>query len=241
MAAKALAPSVELSQGMKLLPVVLSMVAGSVDVISFLGLGGLFTAHITGNIVILASRIIHGGQGQLAEMLSVPVFIVVLAITRLLVARLEAIGVASLRPLLLLQLLLLVGFLTLGAAAGPHINPNTAIAIAGGMFGVSAMAVQNALVQLSLKDAPSTAVMTTNITRFTMDFGEVLLGNDPQVVAKARRRAYHTWPAIIGFVAGCAAGAACEATLGLWSLVVPVSLALLALAIPFTASLENAG
>jgi hypothetical protein len=37
-------PSVDSSLGMKLLPTVLSLVAGSVDVISFLGLGGLFTA-----------------------------------------------------------------------------------------------------------------------------------------------------------------------------------------------------
>ena len=34
-----------------LLPAVLSVIAGSVDVISFLGLDGLFNAHITGNIV----------------------------------------------------------------------------------------------------------------------------------------------------------------------------------------------
>jgi uncharacterized membrane protein YoaK (UPF0700 family) len=42
------------------------------------------------------------------------------------------------------------------------------------MLGVSAMAVQNALVQISLKGAPSTAVMTSNVTRFAMDVGEVL-------------------------------------------------------------------
>ena len=33
---------------MKVLPFVLSMIAGSVDVIGFLELGGLFIAHITG-------------------------------------------------------------------------------------------------------------------------------------------------------------------------------------------------
>jgi uncharacterized membrane protein YoaK (UPF0700 family) len=34
--------------GLKLVPALLSMVAGSTDAISFLGLGGLFVAHITG-------------------------------------------------------------------------------------------------------------------------------------------------------------------------------------------------
>ena len=39
-----------------LLPFVLGATAGAVDVIGFLALGGLFTAHITGNIVVLAAH-----------------------------------------------------------------------------------------------------------------------------------------------------------------------------------------
>ena len=50
------------------------------------------------------------------------------------------------------------GFLVLCVAAGPRIDPNATNAILAGMLGVSAMAVQNALV---LKGAPSTAVMRT--------------------------------------------------------------------------------
>jgi uncharacterized membrane protein YoaK (UPF0700 family) len=34
------------------LPIVLSVIAGSTDVIGFLGLDGLFTAHIAGNVVV---------------------------------------------------------------------------------------------------------------------------------------------------------------------------------------------
>ena len=42
-----------------LLPAVLSVTAGAVDAIVFLALGGLFTAHITGNAVILAAALCH--------------------------------------------------------------------------------------------------------------------------------------------------------------------------------------
>jgi len=171
---------------------------------SFLGLGGLFVAHITGNLVILAAHLVTGTRVGVALLLSVPVFILVLALTRLLAAGLEAVGLASLRPLLLLQSLLLAGFLAMGVAAGPRVDPNAAAAIVAGMLGVAAMAVQNALVQLSLRGAPSTAVMTTNITRYVMDVGEVLLGRDPDEVAQARRRAARAWPAIVGFTAGLA-------------------------------------
>jgi uncharacterized membrane protein YoaK (UPF0700 family) len=223
-------PSVESSLGTRLLPTVLSIIAGSVDAIGFLGLGGLFTAHVTGNLVILAAHLVSGSGAPVAPMLSVPVFVAALGLTRLLAGTLERVGFASLRPLLLLQLLLLVGFLVLCVSAGPRIDPDASIAILAGMLGVSAMAVQNALVQVSLKGAPSTAVMTTNITRFMMDVGDVMLARRPADVAKARDRAMRTWPAIVGFAIGCGAGAICEAAIGLRSLAFPAGLALLAVA-----------
>jgi uncharacterized membrane protein YoaK (UPF0700 family) len=233
---RVLIPSVDSSLGTQLLPTLLSIIAGSVDAIGFLGLGGLFTAHVTGNLVILAAHLVSGGEAAVAPMLSVPVFMLALGLTRLLVGGLESIGRASLRPLLLLQLLLLAGFFGLCVSAGPCLDLDAPIAILAGMLGVSAMAVQNALVQVSLKGAPSTAVMTTNITRFMMDVGEVVFGREAAEVAKARSRAKRTWPAILGFAAGCALGAACEAAIGLTALVLPAGLALLALAMPAAGS-----
>jgi uncharacterized membrane protein YoaK (UPF0700 family) len=218
-----------------LLTMVLSLTAGSVDVISFLGLGGLFTAHITGNLVILAAHVVSGGDAPIAPMLSVPVFMVALGLSRLFAAGIEAIGLAKARPFLLLQFLLLAGFLALCLAAGRGIDPGSAIAIVAGMLGVSAMAVQNALVQIALKDAPATAVMTSNVTRYAMDLGEILLGGDADKVARARRRAQRTWPAIVGFTLGCGLGAACEARFELWSLMLPTGLALVAFLMGFAA------
>ena len=61
------------------------------------------------------------------------------------------------------------------------------------MFGVAAMAVQNALVQISLTNTPTTAVMTTNVTHFMLDLGEVLVGRDRARLAHARARAMHTF------------------------------------------------
>jgi uncharacterized membrane protein YoaK (UPF0700 family) len=222
--------SVDDSLGTKLLPAVLSVIAGSADTISFVGLGGLFAAHITGNLVLIAAHVVAGGEARLAHMLSVPVFIVVIGLTRLLAYGLEGIGVATLRPLLLLQFALLCGSLAACVAAGAPIDPEASTAILGAMLGVSAMAVQNTLVQIALKGAPSTAVMTTNITRFTVDVGELMLGRDRESAAQARTRVRHTWPAIVGFAAGSGLGAACQAVGGLWALVLPAGLALLAVA-----------
>src|SRR6267142_2930040 len=128
------------SWGMKMLPGVLSMIAGSTDVIGFLGLGGLFTAHITGNLILIAAHIVSGTGVNPVHLLSVPVFIAVLGLTRLLVAGLEAAGLASLRPLLLLQLLLLTGFLAFSVAAGPSISPDKVITILAGILALLALA-----------------------------------------------------------------------------------------------------
>jgi uncharacterized membrane protein YoaK (UPF0700 family) len=214
-----------------LLSGVLSVIAGSADIIGFLGLGGLFTAHITGNLAILAAHVASSGTVEVAQILSVPVFIGTVGLTRLLAVGLESIGLTTLRPLLFLQFLFLVGFLALSVAAGPHIDTTATTAILAGMFGVSGMAVQNALVQISLAGIPPTAVMTGNVTRFTMDVSEVLLGRDPDAVAAARTRAKRTGQVILGFAVGCGLGALCEATVGLWSLALPAGLALLALVI----------
>jgi len=223
----------------KMLPAVLSVIAGSVDAIGFLGLGGLFTAHVTGNLVVLVAHLATGSGAPVANILAVPVFVAALGLSRLLAGILERIGFATLQPLLLLQLLLLAGFLALCASAGAKVDPHAAKAILAGMLGVSAMAVQNALVQISLRGVPSTAVMTTNITRFMMDIGEVMLGPKLSDVTKARERAMLTWPAIVGFAIGCALGATCEAAIGLASLALPVGLAVLAVAIGMNVNIEG--
>lgn len=224
------------ARAVQALVILLSVTAGSTDIIGVLGLNGLFTAHITGNLVIMVAQFVSGRGAQVAAILSVPVFIVVVSLTRVLAAGLQSKGVEPLRLLLLLQFLLLVGFLILCETAGPHIDSNATGAIVAGLLGVSAMAVQNALVQISLRDAPPTAAMTSNVTRFAMDVGEILVGSDSAQVAEARSRMARILPAIFGFGLGCGIGAACEAAIGLSSLALPVGLALLACFVEFVAT-----
>lgn len=112
----------------------LSVTAGCTDIIGFLGLNRLCTAHITGNLVILAAHIVAGGEAQVAKMLSVPVFIVMVGLTVLLAGGLASIGLASLCPLLLLHSSLLAGFLIICVAAGPRIDPNATDGILAGML-----------------------------------------------------------------------------------------------------------
>jgi uncharacterized membrane protein YoaK (UPF0700 family) len=209
-----------------LLPAFLSTTAGAVDVIGFLALGGLFTAHITGNVVVVAVHFVLGCFGEVAPLLAVPVFVAVLGLVTLASVAVEKAGHSPRRELLVLHAALLAGCLGLGVGFGPFANADRPMAVLVGMLAVAAMATQSALVRLALPGAPSTAVMTTNITQLIVDLATLAWGRGkPDDLARAWRRAGVTLLCVVGFVAGCAAGAALEMYYGLWALALPVVLA----------------
>jgi uncharacterized membrane protein YoaK (UPF0700 family) len=211
-----------------LLPVLLGGIAGSTDTIGFLAFGGLFTAHITGNFVVLAAHIVSHHEVSAAVVLSVPVFVAVILLTRWLAARLDALGMDLLQPLLLLECLLLAGFLAMRVVNGTPVHVNAPGAIFAGMLGVAAMAVQNAVGQISL-GAESTTAMTANIARFALDVGDILVTCSRCNRNWWRNRLPQAGP-IAGFVIGCGLGAASEAAFDRWALALPVALTALALA-----------
>jgi len=67
----------------------------------------------------------------------------------------------------------------------------------------------------------------------------IWLYKDVKRTATARARAKYTWPAIAGFVIGCALGAACEPAFGLRPLALPTGFALLAIVLGLVASLRR--
>src|SRR5947208_13079472 len=115
-----------------LLPTVLSTTAGAVDVIGFLALGGLFTAHITGNVVIVAAHYVTGGFSQIGPLLAVPVFMAVLGLVTLASGAIVRTGRSPLRPLLVLLTALLIGFLGLRVGLGRFPDANISIALLAG-------------------------------------------------------------------------------------------------------------
>jgi uncharacterized membrane protein YoaK (UPF0700 family) len=212
-----------------LLPSVLSITAGSVDVIGFLSLGGLLAAHITGNLAILAAHYVTGRFGELGPLLSVPVFVTVLGVVAITFGPPEKPRTFR-RALLVLHAFLLAVFLGIGVWLGPLNNADSGPAVFVGMLGVSAMATQNALVRLVLPGSATTAVMTTNTTQLTIDLATLIRKRaTAEELAKARKRASATFPVVFGFVAGCAAGALLYIGLGFSALALPLILAMVAI------------
>ena len=209
-----------------LLSALLSVIAGSTDTIGYLGLHGLFTAQITGNLVILAAHITTGNPAITALLLAVPVFMLVLLATSVLTTVLQHRHLPTLPPLLALELLLLICFGALCVTAGSPFDLRSPRGVLTGMSGVAAMAVQSALVQTALS---ATLVMTTNVTNFVLALGQWLVPLRAGAREEAHRKAMRILPVIVGFILGCALGAAAENAYGLRALGLPVALALLAL------------
>ena len=211
------------------LPALLSVIAGMVDVIGFLSLG-LFTAHVTGNLVVIAALLVRGGPPKIAQVLAVPVFITAVAAVWLIAKSSDRRGPALVRPLLLVQFLLLTCVLAFSVINDPAVNPHGLRAIFVAMVAVSAMACQFALLRLAVPGAPSTAVMTGNLTSSVLSLLDGLSRNQPLTEGTSER-----WKKalslVVGFFTGCVAGAAAVSLLGDWAWSLPVVLAAAAVAL----------
>jgi uncharacterized membrane protein YoaK (UPF0700 family) len=205
------------------LPPLLSVIAGMVDVIGFLSLG-LFTAHITGNIVVIAALLVRGGPPHMAQVLSVPAFVVAVAAVWRIAKALKRRGPALARPLLLIQFLLLTFVLIFSVIYSPAVNPHGWMSVVIAMIVVSAMACQFTLLRLSFPVAPSTAVMTGNLTNAALLLLDRLSRSQP-LTEDANERLKKTLERLVGFFAGCVAGAAAVSWLGDWAWLSAVILA----------------
>jgi uncharacterized membrane protein YoaK (UPF0700 family) len=101
------------------------------------------------------------------------------------------------------------------------------------MIAVSAMACQFTLLRLAIPGAPSTAVMTGNLTHTVLSVLDTLSGSQP-LLEGAAKRLKKTVKLVVGFFTGCVAGAAAVSLAGDWAWSFPVVMggALMALSRP---------
>jgi Protein of unknown function (DUF1275)/WD domain, G-beta repeat len=114
----------------------LSFVGGFVDVVGFIALFGLFTAHVTGNFIMLGLEMVHATKLAIAKLLAVPIFIMMVALTRLFVLHYEKRGESPWREMLLAQAALLARFMIAGGLTTPHEDPNELGPVVAGLVRV---------------------------------------------------------------------------------------------------------
>jgi uncharacterized membrane protein YoaK (UPF0700 family) len=203
----------------------LSLIAGVTDVTSWVLLGGFFSAHVTGNLVVLAADVVASRRPSPSGVLAIPIFIVVVAVATAVGRASAALRKRGFVPLLFVQTALLTTAAALSFTTTASADPTAPLAVIIGMCAVAAMATQNAYLHLIPGKVFTTAVMTGNLVAATMAAVDLLRtrGLDPEV----RQRWITTWPLLVGFVAGCLAGALGATAIGDHAAVTPAALSLI--------------
>jgi uncharacterized membrane protein YoaK (UPF0700 family) len=210
------------------LPVLLSLNAGCVDTAGFLALAGLFTAHVTGNFVTFGASIVFGTSGALPKLLALPVFCLVIVVTRLLSFALIRRQLPVMRTMLGLKLALLILAAVLAIRLGPFADGGSLAAIVTGMTLVCAMAIQNALHRIHLGSAPPTTLMTGTTTQIMIDLADVLHGVSGDASKAIKARMLKMGANVVAFAFGCGAGALLFLGAGMWCFALPPALGFLA-------------
>lgn len=135
--------------------IMLSFVAGFADATTFVQLSGLFAAHITGNLVLLAASLAQGADAaNRLKFASFPGFLIAVYVA----ARLpRALGIATVWPILLAEAAILIAVGAIAFATGLQAGVTLINAVLG-LTVVFALGLQNQA-QSGLA-APPTTVMT---------------------------------------------------------------------------------
>lgn len=209
----------------------LSFNGGFVDAAGYLGLHGLFTAHVTGNFVTIGAALVQGSQGIIGKILALPEFILVIALARGAGTVLRAHDLPAMTPLLVVKVLLLIAFFILAVRYGPFPDANAPAALLTGFAGVAAMAMQNAVQRVHMASLPPSTMMTGSTVQVTIDAVDLLTGVNPGERGKVRGRFTRLALAILSFATGCAVSAFLFFHIGFWCLAVAVVVGTLAAAI----------
>lgn len=207
----------------------LAFLSGFVDTAAFIHMQGLFVAHVTGNFVLLGAALASGGAvagkgPEALQLAALPVFFVAAMLTGGLAMRLSlSRGLA----------------VTLWSAALAILGVSCASAVleAGwwdtisAVVLIAAMGMLNAAHRMNPGMGPPFAVMTGNVAALAIR-AAVLLHLAPPAPPENKSGAAEVKMirVVIGFAAGCAAGAAGHVGFGLAAVGMPAILLMISLA-----------
>lgn len=204
---------------------VLSATAGYVDTLSFVALFGLFTAHVTGNFVLIGGGIAGYGQGVFLKLMAFPAFIAGVVLSSLLIrTRHPVTAMRGACKLYVVQAVLLLAFCVAGVRLGGVFSSDNSGVVVCGMIGAMAMGVQNAHGRLISRPGVPNTVMTGNVTQVILDVLDLC---SPHVSADVKRvsraRVSKMLPAIVAFGLGAIAGALAYRHFHFLALVLPIA------------------
>lgn len=205
----------------------MAAIAGFVDVIGFVGVDKLFTAHITGNIVVAISNLIHHEPGVASKLIALPLFIVIAA---LVTGFIEAYGQAKkfLSMWLFFEAVFLASFMFAAILIFPQTAVNSLSYISSAMLAICSMAIHNTLLRTYMTRSPPCTVMTGNLTQLIVDIVSCTRGwrkaYSVESRSKARQGVKRHGNVFIGFLVGGVVAAVGYTLFSFWVLWIPILL-----------------
>jgi len=196
---------------------ILTVIAGYCDSITFVAADKIFSAHVTGNFIVFAYQLIQGGNGDAwIKLLTFPVFIIAVMTGGWIATRF-----INKHTLLYCEGIILIvsgaiayslGYLPDRAVTWPMYLVTMMI--------VFAMGLQNAYGKLFPKDTfGPTTMMTGNVTQLSLDLKGLLFSGFSDIdYLKAFKHGLIT---VSGFLVGCYFGAYVGKLFGLVGVVLP--------------------
>ena len=190
----------------------LGFVGGYIDTFSFIAMSGLFTAHVTGNLIVAGAGLLHPESAAvIPNLVMIPVFIASIAVLTYL-SRITRFRTWS-RPvqtsvLVAVEATALLLFEVIGARAAAASQFPLAqwwVILPVATLGVCALSIQNALTRITRASALPTTIMTGNLTQAAVSLSAVFppWRDDDR---EDRQRHLHLLralaPGLLGFFAG---------------------------------------
>ena len=196
--------------------IALTLNAGFCDTATFIAMGGIFSAHVTGNFVLFAAALAEGISAEdYLKLWTFPVFLLGVAMAVICAGKNPG-SASALRRILLAVLIVLLGIQGINfLAASDYLSIGVDAALT--LLLVLAMAMQNTVHRYVA--GPMTTVMTGTVMNTMAGYTQKLLGFpvNREVAQGAQPLAL-----IGGFALGCAAGGFAVVYWQWWSLLVPL-------------------
>jgi uncharacterized membrane protein YoaK (UPF0700 family) len=197
-----------------LMTLLLAIIAGFCDTVTFISAGSIFSAHVTGNFITFAYQLIKGSETKAwIKLLTFPVFIIsVIAGGAIAASTLNKYKILLIESILLLVSGLIALFIHI-----PGLVWETYIVV---MLVVFAMGLQNAFGKLHAKETfGPTTMMTGNVTQASLDLGNAFLSSFKDMVSVQSLKKQSV--IIGGFLLGCLVGALLAKSFGLSVVILP--------------------
>ena len=206
----------EIQKNIWYVTLLLTMIAGYCDTVTFVAADSIFSAHVTGNFIVFAYQIIKGSDLHAwVKLLTFPVFILAVIVG----GRIASKSNSRYKLLFWEGIVLILSGITTYIFGFLEIFSEWAM-YAVAMSTVFAMGLQNAFGKLYAKETHGpTTMMTGNVTQASLDLGNLLKNGikDPELTLSFKKQLI----TIIGFLVGCFFGALAGKFFGLGTLILP--------------------